>query len=101
MKPLLIFKRKTVPNGDFPKSIVMWYNEKGFVNESVMIDLFQKVWKKQDGAFFCSKGLSILGSMKAHVKESITTSTKKKNIGTVLCAIHEGSMKILQPLIIV
>lgn len=78
LKPLLIFKRKTVPKGNFPRNVVIRCNEKGWVNENIMLDWFQEVWKKREGAFFNSKGLLIMDSMKAHIKETITTAAKKK-----------------------
>ena len=78
LKPLIIFKRKTLPSGNFPRNVIIRCNEKRWVNESIMMDWLQEVWKKRDGTFFDSKGLLIMDSMKAHIKESVTTVAKKK-----------------------
>ena len=44
------------------------------------MDWLQEVWKKRDGAFFDSKSLLVMDSMKAHIKESVTTVAKKKTL---------------------
>lgn len=98
LKPLLIFKRKTLPSGTFPRNVVVRCNEKGWVNECIMLDWFQEVWKKREGAFFNSRGLLIFDAMKAHTKESVMTAAKKKSIGAEVCVIPGGLTKILQPL---
>ena len=77
LKPLIIFKRKTLPSGSLLRNIIRC-NEKGWVNESIMIDWLQEISKKRDRTFFDSKGLLIMDSMKAHIKESVTTVEKKK-----------------------
>lgn len=98
LRPLLIFKRKTIPSGNFPKSVIIRCNEKGWVNESVMLEWFEEVWRKREGAFFNARGILILDSMKAHIKESVIEFAKKKNIGAELCVIPGGLTKMLQPL---
>ncbi|GFW49474.1 pogo transposable element with KRAB domain [Trichonephila clavipes] len=77
LKPLLIFKRKIIPKENFPRSVVIWCNEKGRCNEDIMLDWFQEVWKKREGAFFNSKGVLIMDSMKAHIKVSVKVEAKK------------------------
>ncbi|KFM61528.1 Pogo transposable element with KRAB, partial [Stegodyphus mimosarum] len=98
LKPLLIFKRKTIPKENFPRSVVIRCNEKGWCNEDIMLDWFQEVWKKREGAFFNSKGVLIMDSMRAHIKDSVKAEAKKKNIGAELSVIPGGLTKILQPL---
>ena len=48
---LIFFKKKTLPKGSFHKNVVIRCNKKGWVNENIMLDWFQEVWKKPDGAF--------------------------------------------------
>ena len=63
-----------------------------------MHDWFREVWKKRDKVFFNSRGLLILDSMKAHIKESVITSSKQKTIGTELSVIPGRLAIMLQPL---
>ncbi|GFW78533.1 pogo transposable element with KRAB domain [Trichonephila clavipes] len=81
LKPLLIFKAKTIPKENFPRSVVIWCNEKGWCNEDIMLDSFQEVevWKKREGAFFNSKGVLIMDSMRAHIKDIVKAEAKKKH----------------------
>ncbi|GFU90456.1 pogo transposable element with KRAB [Trichonephila clavipes] len=62
-----------------------------------MLDWFQEVWKKREGAFFNSKGVLFMDFMRAHIKDSVKTEAKK-NIVLELCVIPGGLTKILQPL---
>jgi transposase-like protein len=78
LKPLLIFKRKTIPKENFPRSVVIRCNEKGWCNEDIMLDWFQEVWKKREGAFFNSKGVLIMDSRRAHLNDSVKAEAKKK-----------------------
>jgi hypothetical protein len=39
LPPLVVFKRKTLPKGDFPKGILIAVNEKGWINQEIL-----KVW---------------------------------------------------------
>ncbi|GFW43467.1 pogo transposable element with KRAB domain [Trichonephila clavipes] len=96
LKPLLIFKRKTIPKENFPRSVVIWCNEKGWCNEDIILDWFQEVWKKREGAFFNSKGVLITDSMRAHIKNNVKAEAKK-TIGAELSIIPGGLTKILQP----
>ncbi|GFV51535.1 pogo transposable element with KRAB domain [Trichonephila clavipes] len=96
LKPLLIFKRKTILKENFPRSVVIRCNEKGWCNKD-MLNWFQEVWKKREGAFFNFKGVLIMDSMRAHIKGSVKAEAKK-NIGAELSVIPGGLTKILQPL---
>ncbi|GFU21720.1 pogo transposable element with KRAB domain [Trichonephila clavipes] len=96
-KPLLIFESKTIPKENLPRSVIIRCNEKVWCNEDIMLDWFQEVWKKREGAFFNSKGVLIMDSMRAHIKDSVKAEAKK-NIGAELSVIPGGLTKILQPL---
>ena len=58
LKPLIIFKRKTLPKGNFPSDVVVCANEKGWMNENIMFEWIEKVWQRRKGSFFDRKGLS-------------------------------------------
>lgn len=96
LKPLLIFKRKTLPKGNFPPDIVICANEKGWMCEEVMMHWIEECYKKRKGAFFQPKGLVILDSMRAHLLESVKLKLKK--LQTNVAIIPGGLTKVLQPL---
>lgn len=96
LKPLIIFKRKTLPKEDFPPGIIIAQNEKGWMNQSIMLKWFEEVWRKRRDAFFDNKGLLILDSMRAHLEDSVKKYAAKS--GAKLAVIPGGLTKKLQPL---
>ncbi len=69
---MVIFKRKTIPKGNFPKGIVVMANEKGWVNEGMMKEWIEKVWKRRkEASFFCKKSVLIYDSQRAHITDNI------------------------------
>ena len=51
-KPLLIFKRKTLPKESLPQCRVVTCNIKGWMNQEVMTLWAERVWRGRPGAFF-------------------------------------------------
>lgn len=96
LNPLIIFKRKTLPKGDFPSDIVISANEKGWMCESIMFEWIEKVWQRRKGSFFDRKGLLIMDSMRSHLLDTVKSHFKK--LSTDLAVIPGGLTKILQPL---
>lgn len=96
LKPLVIFKRKTIPKGDFSADVLVLANEKGWMNEEIMHQWLEEVFRKRKGAFFQPKAVLILDSMRAHLLESVKEKCKK--MSTTLAVIPGGLTKVLQPL---
>jgi hypothetical protein len=93
--PMVIFKRKTIPKGNFPKGIVVMANEKGWVNEDMMKEWIEKIWKRRKEAFFCKKSVLIYDSQRAHITDNIKDEIKKYS---QIAVIPGGLTKKLQPL---
>ncbi|GFX09974.1 pogo transposable element with KRAB domain [Trichonephila clavipes] len=74
LNSLLIFKRKTISKENFPRSVVIR------CNEDIKLDWFEEVWKKREDAFFNSKGVLIIDSMRAHIKDSVKAEAKKTSV---------------------
>lgn len=96
LKPLLIFKRKTVPKGNYPPDVLICANQKGWMCEKIMLHWLNEVWRKRKGAFFQPRGILIVDSMRAHLMESVKSECKK--VSAILAVIPGGLTKILQPL---
>lgn len=96
LKPMIIFKRKTLPKGNFPPDVLIRCNIKGWMCEQLMLEWLKEVWRKRKGAFFQPNGLLIMDSMKAHLMDSVKIEAKK--VFASLAIIPGGLTKILQPL---
>ncbi|KFM65154.1 Pogo transposable element with KRAB, partial [Stegodyphus mimosarum] len=96
LKPMIIFKRKTIPKGDFPNDVIICANENGWMCETIMHEWLQKVWQCRKRSFFQPKELLIMDSMRAHLLESVKTRCQK--LSTTVAIISGGLTKILQPL---
>ena len=51
-KPMVIFKRKTIPKEKFPDGIVVGVNPKGWMNKEMMKFWLENVWRKRPGVRF-------------------------------------------------
>lgn len=96
LKPLIIFRRKTMPKGNFPPDVVIRCNEKGWMSEEIMLEWLAEVWKKRKNSFFQPSGLLIMDSMRAHLVDSVKAAARKN--AATLAIIPGGLTKILQPL---
>lgn len=96
LKPMIIFKRKTIPKGDFPPDIIICANDKGWMCEDIMFQWIEKVWQRRKGSFFDRKGFLVMDSMRSHLLDSVKSRLKKAS--TDLAVIPGGLTKLLQPL---
>lgn len=96
LKPLIIFKRKTMPKANFPSDVVIRCNEKGWMSEEIMYEWLAEVWRKRKNSFFQPSGLLIMDSMSAHKVDSVKTALKKVSAEPAI--IPGGLTKVLQPL---
>jgi hypothetical protein len=69
LPPLVVFKRKTLPKGNFPKGVLIAANEKGWINQDIMKVWVEKVWRKRIQSLFNPKSLFIMDSYRAHMTD--------------------------------
>jgi hypothetical protein len=92
---LVVFNRKTLPKGNFPKGILIPANEKGWINQHIMKVWVEKVWRKRKQSYFNPKPLLIMDTCRAH----ITDDTKRLVSKYSKLAIIPGALtKKIQPL---
>ena len=71
LKPMLIFKRVTMPRESLPEGAVFFCNNKRWMNADVMQKYTDKCFRNRPGAFFKTRSLLIFGSMAAHKESSV------------------------------
>ena len=96
LKPMLVFKRKTLPQDTFPTDVLVKCNGNGRMCEQLMLDRLNEIWRKRKGAFFIPSGALIMDSMRAHLMDSVKEEARKAS--ATLAIIPDGLTKILQPL---
>ncbi|KAF4790647.1 hypothetical protein TURU_138682 [Turdus rufiventris] len=78
LRPMVIFKRKMLPEDKFPKGINVAMNPKGWMDEWVMRTWLTEVYAHRPGGFFHPlPGLLIFNYMCAHKTESMRAMMKR------------------------
>lgn len=95
LPPMVIFKRKTIPKGEFPKGIIVCVNPKGWMNCDMLKTWLTEVWGKRKGSFFNPKSLLVLDSARPHIANDSKALLKKYS---KIAVIPGGLTKKLQPL---
>ena len=96
LKPMIIFKKKLIPKGDFPPDVVIKTNSKGWMTQELMQEWLDEVWnKRQHYNSDPMQSLLILDSARCHLTEPVRTLFKQH---TKVAVIPGGLTKIPQPL---
>jgi transposase len=95
LPPLIIFKLKKIPRGNFPSEVVVRANQTGWMNESEMKYWIENVWVKR-ARLSSPKSLLVLDSFSAHIVDSVKRRFIEKN--TDIAVIPGGLTSRLQPL---
>lgn len=96
LPPYVVLKRKTLPKEKLPQGVIVRAQEKGWMEEKLVIDWIETVWNRRPGALLKKKHLLVLDSFKAHLTERV--KEKLKGMKTVLAVIPGGLTSVLQPL---
>jgi hypothetical protein len=97
LPPLVIFKRKTMPKGDFPPGVFVKVQAKGWMDEPVMKYWTGEVWEKErKGGLTKKRSLLVMDSMNAHTTPAVTN--KLTNMKTARAIIPGGLTSCCQPL---
>lgn len=99
LKPMVIFKRKTIPKGvKFPPGVVIHCHPKGWMDEKGIILWLNKVWITRPGALL-KKSMLVWDQFRSHLTD--TVKDKLKSLKTFQAVIPGGLTSILQPLDVV
>ena len=96
LPPVIIFKLKKIPREEFPDSVIIRANPKGWMNESEMLWWVENIWSKRSRRGSNPKSLLVLDSFTAHKTVNIKNRFHEKN--TNLAVIPGGLTSRLQPL---
>ena len=96
LKPLIVFKRKTVPKESFPEGIVVKANPKGWMTAPLMKEwLLECSNERPNRDMNPTKSMLILDSARCHITDVIKEEIQKSS---KLAVIPGGLTKFLQPL---
>ena len=96
LKPMLIFKRKTMPKFKFPKGVVVHVHPKGWMDEAGCVLWLEKVWGNRPGGIRNKKSLLVWDHFSAHLTQKV--SSKVRALNTNIAVIPGGLTGVLQPL---
>lgn len=96
LKPLVIFKRKTMPKIGNKHGVVVAMQQKGWMDENIMKIWIEKVWRSRIRGLGRRRSLLVLDSFEAHKTDQVKRSFKSEN--TDLAVIPGGLTSVLQPL---
>ena len=94
MKPMVIFKRKTVPKVANRHGVVIAAQEKGWMDTEGMKTWVQKVWCAPRGGLGRRRSLLVYDAFEAHVTKSVKAAFVREN--TNLAVIPGGLTSISQ-----
>lgn len=95
LPPMVIFKRKTVPKGNFP-GVIIKANPTGWMTAELMKQWLRDCWLSEPNALKDpKKSMIILDSARAHLTEDVKVEIQKF---AKMAIIPAGLTKLLQPL---
>ena len=96
LKPMVVFKQKTMPKDKFSPGLLVCVQEKGWVDNSVLKQWLHKVWFQHPGALMKKKLLLVSVMFLVHLTDQV--KAKLKNANTLPAVIPGGCASVLQPL---
>ena len=96
LKPAVVFKRKTMPREKFPKDIIVFVQEKGWVDERALFRWLREVWFNRPGALLNGKSMLVWDMFCAHLLNSVKSELKRNRM--YQCVIPGRCTSVLQPL---
>jgi len=96
LRPMVIFKRKTMPKVSFPKGVFVHVNAKGWMDEEGIKLWIQNVWNRRPNAFRNLRSLLVWDMFKPHLSTDVKRRLATNK--TDLALIPGGLTSVLQPL---
>ena len=97
LKPVVIFKRKTLPKGaKFPSGVIVQAHPKGWMNNNRTKDWLLWVWNTRPGAMRAKRSMLVWHMLHAHVRDDVKASAN--SLKTDLAVIPGSLTSVLQHL---
>ena len=75
LKPLIIFKRKSLPKGvKFPSGVLVQAHLKGWMDEDGTKGWLKNVWNVRPGALMCKRSLLVWDMFRGHLTDPVKKS---------------------------
>ena len=71
LKPMVIFKRKTMPKDKFPSGVLVHVHEKGWMDEAGTKKWLDEVWGRRNGGLRNEKSMLVWDCFSAHLVDSV------------------------------
>ena len=97
LKPMVIFKRKTMPKEVFPSGVVVHVHEKGWMDTDGVLLWLQKVWAHRPGGMTNQKSMLVWDMFRSHLVPKVKARLQK-GYNTTAAVIPGGLTSVLQPL---
>ena len=95
LRPVVIFKRKTLPKtAKFPSGIIVKAHPKGWMDTDGTRDWLKKVWRP--GALLGKRVMLVWDMFRAHITDEVKGEVARMK--TDMCVIPGGLTSVLQPL---
>ena len=76
LKPALAFKRKTMPKEKLPAGVIVYIQEKGWVDEAVLTKWLNDLWFSQSGAMLNRKSILVWDMFRVNLVETVNKRAK-------------------------
>jgi hypothetical protein len=97
LKPVVIFKRKTLPkNVKFVSGVIVQAHPNGWMDETGIQKWLHQVWNCRPGAMMARRSMLVWDMFRAHITESVKKTIKDLKSDTAV--IPGGLTSVLQPL---
>ncbi|GFS57486.1 pogo transposable element with KRAB domain [Trichonephila clavipes] len=98
LKPMVIFKRKTVPKSNFPKDVFIHVHEKGWMDENGVKLWIKNIWQRRLGALRNPQSLLVWDMFRSHLTDNMKKLLTECN--TNITVIPGGLTSLVQPLVV-
>lgn len=97
LPPYVILKRKNLPkNESFPPGLIMKAQEKGWMDNELVLDWIKRVWNRRPGALLKRPGMLVMDSFRGHLTDDVKKVLSETKTEQVI--IPGGMTSMLQPL---
>ena len=95
LKLAVVFKRKTMPSEKLPKDIIVFVQEKGWIDEGVLFRWLREVWFNRPGTLLNGKSMLVWDMFYAHLLDSVKSELKRNRM--YQCVIPGRCTSVFQP----